>query len=369
MQEVRFMKHQAVFSLATALALVMAAGTAQAGFQWVPQPEVAKPAMMNAPVVEVIPAQDMAPVVEIDVPAIRPAPAMVPAAAPMAEEDLPPWLAKESPALPVVVEEEMTVPEVKGVIEAPVMAPVVAEEPALEGFGKNMPLVIAMRQIVPTDYQFAFGSGVNMGAAITWEGGKPWNVVLKSVLEPMGLGLRVVDKVVYVEKMENGRPVEGMFAAAVKARVSQEPPVMVEKPLIEALPAQPVVEVVSAMGEPMEEDELMPALGEAPELSFLPLPVVREVQEEIRVQPKWVIEPGRTLREVLEDWGQQADWVVVWRSERDYLIESGAIFEGAFAQVAEEVLQAFAHAEPPVRATFYRNKTLVIDAEAMSDLN
>jgi len=336
MQEIKSMKQKQGLFLATALTLVMTAGAANAGFQWVPKPKAEAPVAAAPVVAEPAPAAVVAPV----------APAAVPAAEAAASEDLPPWIVQNSPALPA----DASATEVAGAEQAKFApAPVADEsEPVLEGFGKNMPLVIALRQIIPADRQFAFGSGVNMGATITWQGGKPWKEVLAGVLFPLGLSMRMQDNVVYIEKDASIPQQEGVFAAAVKAKAAEQPE-MIEAPLMD----EPV-EVVT----PVVEMPVTAVVDQA----------VDETPREMPAK-QWVIEPGRTLREVMEDWGRQAGWVVVWRSERDYLIESGASFGGNFENAAEEVLKAFSNAEPPVKATFYLNRTLVIDAEAMSDLN
>ena len=54
----------------------------------------------------------------------------------------------------------------------------------IEGFGNDMPLALAIRQIVPARYAFSFGLGVNPAQRINWKGGKPWNEVLSDALAP-----------------------------------------------------------------------------------------------------------------------------------------------------------------------------------------
>ncbi len=55
----------------------------------------------------------------------------------------------------------------------------------IEGFGSDMPLALALRQIVPPKYAFSFGDGVNAGTKVSWDGGKPWNEVLSDALAPL----------------------------------------------------------------------------------------------------------------------------------------------------------------------------------------
>ena len=66
------------------------------------------------------------------------------------------------------------------------------------GFGRDLPLVIALQQVAPAGHQFAFSSGVNPGVTVSWEGGKPWQAVLNDMLAPQGLGYQKQGNVIVV---------------------------------------------------------------------------------------------------------------------------------------------------------------------------
>lgn len=55
------------------------------------------------------------------------------------------------------------------------------------GFGRDLPLALALSQVVPPEYSYAFASDVNVGTTVSWQGGKPWNAVLNDMLAPSGL--------------------------------------------------------------------------------------------------------------------------------------------------------------------------------------
>ena len=57
------------------------------------------------------------------------------------------------------------------------------------GFGRGVPLAFAVRQVVPTRVRVSYGSGVNTAQSVTWEGGKPWDDVLRAAVAPLGLHL------------------------------------------------------------------------------------------------------------------------------------------------------------------------------------
>lgn len=55
------------------------------------------------------------------------------------------------------------------------------------GFGKDLPLALALSQVIPRDYTHSFADGVDAGATVSWEGGKPWNDVLEDMLNARNL--------------------------------------------------------------------------------------------------------------------------------------------------------------------------------------
>lgn len=55
------------------------------------------------------------------------------------------------------------------------------------GFGRDLPLALALSQVVPPEYSYAFGQDVNVGSTVSWQGGKPWNEVLDEMLATQGL--------------------------------------------------------------------------------------------------------------------------------------------------------------------------------------
>jgi hypothetical protein len=64
---------------------------------------------------------------------------------------------------------------------------VLAPEPALSGFGDQVPLTFAVRQIVPANFQVAYADGVQQDAPVNWKGGEPWRATLAEAVRPLGL--------------------------------------------------------------------------------------------------------------------------------------------------------------------------------------
>ena len=67
------------------------------------------------------------------------------------------------------------------------------------------------------------------------------------------------------------------------------------------------------------------------------------------------------MRAVLEDWGAQAGWSVVWTPRRDYAVRADAVFEGGFLDAVDELLAAPATRRSLVAFAHEPNRHLVIE--------
>lgn len=67
------------------------------------------------------------------------------------------------------------------------------------GFGRDLPLALALSQVVPPEYAFSFATDVNAGESVSWQGGKPWNEVLNDMLAPKGLKAAISGNQVIVQ--------------------------------------------------------------------------------------------------------------------------------------------------------------------------
>lgn len=66
-------------------------------------------------------------------------------------------------------------------------APAPRPYPVSQGFGNDVPLSFAARQIVPAGIEVVFASDADRGASVTWQGGGPWNRTLQAAIRPLGL--------------------------------------------------------------------------------------------------------------------------------------------------------------------------------------
>ena len=70
--------------------------------------------------------------------------------------------------------------------------------PLAKGFGRQVPMSFATRQIVPHTAVIRFGPGVDLDAPVTWSGGRPWNRVLASAVRPLRLRVTATTNAVVI---------------------------------------------------------------------------------------------------------------------------------------------------------------------------
>ncbi|MCB8877432.1 hypothetical protein ASILVAE211_19720 [Acidisoma silvae] len=69
-----------------------------------------------------------------------------------------------------------------------------------KGFGNNVPLGFACRQIVPSTVRVTYGPGASASSMVSWQGGKGWNEVLREAVKPLGLHLVMTHMAVEIRK-------------------------------------------------------------------------------------------------------------------------------------------------------------------------
>lgn len=243
--------------------------------------------------------------------------------------------AVESKPVALVPAHHMTPSET---IEMPKEAEASPPTDAVSGFGKDLPLVIALQQVVPAGYQYSFSGGAEPGAQVSWEGGKPWQDVLREMLSNTGLSYRLQGNVVVVSKAS--APAEEVEVSSTPrmekpevAKEETEKPLFIrrEKPsdmLNETLPPLPAEETVMPLN-------IINAAPPAPE------PLMTSA-----TTPQWQALQGQTLRDVLHAWASVAGVELYWSIDYDYRVNQDMAFNGTFDEAAGSLLDKYASARP-----------------------
>ncbi len=156
--------------------------------------------------------------------------------------------------------------------------------PDAVGFGADMPLAFALRQVVPEGYTQSFGKNVNLGARVSWNGGKPWNQVVTDMVAPLGLYLNI----------------EGQ-----KAFISTAPPSTQQRSLQSGAGAAPTA-LIQGKTNPT-----------APRLT------------EQNVQ-FWQGYQGQSVRDILIEWAPKANIELVWEATGHYKLASNVLINDTF---------------------------------------
>lgn len=83
----------------------------------------------------------------------------------------------------------------------PQQKPKASSYPEAVGFGRDLPLALALSQVIPSDYVHSFAKDVDAGASVSWEGGQPWDEVLNTMLAPQSLTAVIQGNQVIIQPM------------------------------------------------------------------------------------------------------------------------------------------------------------------------
>lgn len=225
----------------------------------------------------------------------------------------------------------------------------------VRGFGDDLPLPIAMRQIIPPDYAYQFGGGVNPGIRVSWEGGKPWPQILRDTLSPRGLQAEVSGDTVMI-----GQARQSIASNRSPSQQSGAP--------------RPLLPIKNGDTRAASDRGTMPS-ARVQDKRIQPFPKQGRVTQNRRSwmynltsthKPFGVVDMNsrriwsastndRSLREVLERWARRAGVVLYWKSAYDYPILNGFNLKTSFPDAVETLLSRYTNVKPEPNARLYPN--------------
>ncbi len=260
-------------------------------------------------------------------------------------------------------------------VAAPAAAPAPSSFPTIEGFGSNMPLALALQQIVPADYAYAFGNNVNPGQTVSWDGGRPWDQIVNDMLAPHKLEAVIVGKVVHI-RQEGLQQQSALSPAEVKRANINDPGQESQAQ------AANLASIESAAGEPAVTGQAVPAAAEEIALN-IPAPSTEIPATEISPQAElastddasshivpiteinveqqtqnpvteiaptdaaatpvpangpWEAKAGESLKEILTRWSAEAGIELVWMASYDFKIKQDVAIDGTFPAAIETIV-------------------------------
>lgn len=255
--------------------------------------------------------------------------AATPEAAPAEDDVVTPMPGEDAEAPAATVEEVATEPLPEEAAEAADQSPGLAvtelDADVVTGYGENLPLIIALRQIVPAEYQFAFAEGVDLSTPVSWDGGRSWTELLDDVMKSVNLRAEINEKMVSIG---TAVPQDDMMMAADSA---------------EPMPLD---------GNDMDMEPMAHSTSPAPEPTEPVHAAPRQPQQQpaqmmaTSTGPAWTGARGDLLRDLLEDWSRQAGVELFWSSEYNYALEDSFQVSGTYEEAVRSILDEFKDANP-----------------------
>lgn len=248
------------------------------------------------------------------------------------------------------------------------------------GFGNDIPLSLAVKQIVPDGYKVQIAPGVDSSVPVSWKEGGGWKQAIVSAAKGAGYSAVVGSDTVRISrgtKLEVAKEADASApAVAPKAEARRHAverarhPVRheVERPrrerrVVEERRVRRVVEeeTVSGGGFVMVPPRVAKEVRETVVVDAKGRATERVAKVSVAQRAEWVVREGENLQSVLRDWSSREGWKLVWESEFKYQIASAARFDGDFVQATSELVRSMSHIRPLVTVVFYQgNKTVVV---------
>lgn len=258
-----------------------------------------------------------------------------------------------------------------------VAAPPVSAAPAdlqrIEGFGTDIPLALALREVVPADYAYSFGDGVNPGYRISWTGGKNWLEVVREMIAPLGLQADISGKVVSIWNpaspiRASSGGVEEKRSDAAAPSVPVAVPAEDNKTTIYSLRRQAITNPgENSASQPPETLEMIENVVSSEMAASVPAPQVEaitpvnaaEIQgQAVASAPEtgkllfWEARKGDSLKRTLDSWSRQANVELVWESSHDYVVNADILMNGDFQRALGKVAASGSQGENAPLFTF-----------------
>jgi YD repeat-containing protein len=339
---------------------------------------------------------------------------VAPASAPI--HNLSPEQVLKAPSAPVSARAQYIPPAVSTPASSPM--PVQAAEPVspmdetVNGFGKDVPLITAVRQLVPASYTYKFTPDVDLGTRVSWNGGQSLSNTLSSVLASGGYTYDLQGNMISITSthqksaavspamappQDNLRDIPG-FNDVIQQNIAQAeaeaeniaPPIeqiastpdIAQEKQVYVKPMSSPVSLVTPKVEYNAADDMMVPLMEeasastakmvAPPAPFANgmhptyLPVSLSSYPETQQVRTWNVKRNSDLKSTLAGWTRQAGVGLQWNADRNFRVDYMVWVDGTFEEAIDVLMKGYADKEGPVPHTRFelqqnQQPVLVVD--------
>lgn len=131
----------------------------------------------------------------------------------------------------------------------------------IQGFGRGVPLAIALQQIVPPSYRYSFEPPINPSMRISWSGGKAWKAVIADIARSNDMNVDIASNVV---SFSRHKPMDMIAASTMESGSANT---------VQGVPLRPVAGQPMANDIPVDLATDLPAPVAMPEPASAPMPI------------------------------------------------------------------------------------------------
>lgn len=246
----------------------------------------------------------------------------------------------------------------------------------VSGFGSDLPLLVALHQVVPQQYKVSLSPGVDSKRHVSWRGDRPWKDVLTDMLASVRLAFEIEGNRVIVKHIGNGFPIARVVSPSSKADMIPEdmlsgnsskkymlPPIAMAPHPLSSVQEAEVAPLPPPQMAPVPEEAVpvhVPPVAHAP---LLPMPTTTAAPVRVAVAPvpasaverSWHAIRGQTLKEVLRSWSEAAHVRLYWTTDYDYKLNTDISYTGNYEEAVGRLLDRFANARPQPYGQLHKN--------------
>lgn len=249
---------------------------------------------------------------------------------------------------------------------------------AFEGFGTDIPLDRAAREIVPSNITIDYGEGVDRNINVSWSSASDWQSALRSAVSKRGLTASFgTNSVVIAKGSTSASAPAKTYSSDAKTSTATSRP----RPAKPAQPPKrssaPKAEVAEAPLQGGGGFTIRPYKGGKP-VEDVKAPADKPADERLatkgeKFEPykptagQFSVKSGQMLHPVLAEWASKSGWDVIWESEYDYKIEANASFGGNFVDAVTQIVTAMAEARPAITVEFFQGNNVAVISNKSAD--
>lgn len=201
----------------------------------------------------------------------------------------------------------------------------------VSGFGKDMPLMTALKQVVPNGWKATKVGNVDLNKKVSWRGGESWIAILDDLAGQNHFAANVN----WNTKVLTITPVGGSVVSSSTVSTTPVSSAQARNPFSgSSSTSNNFTSTRTNIG----SSQLNSAISTTPVYSS--------------TSSTWLLSKDKTLKENVEGWAKQAGWVVSWDAP-DYRIIADVTLTGAIDSndgPVARVIAAYKNAEQPLSA-------------------